>query len=63
VTVEPAEVLPGAQVTVRYDIGGELDDKCTGLTVGLQGAAKYGDMQYQSSYDNKTGSYEEVTVS
>lgn len=41
VNAEPIEVGPGGQVTVRFDVGGELDDKCRGIRVGLQGTASY----------------------
>ena len=41
VTLEPAEVAPGGQVTLRFDVGGELDDKCRGVRVGLRGEGRY----------------------
>ena len=41
VAVEPLEVVPGGQVVVRYELSGELDDKCTALMVGLAGAGYY----------------------
>ena len=41
VTLDPPEVAPGGSVTVRFDIGGELDDKCRGVRVGIQGEGRY----------------------
>ena len=41
VDVDPLELGPGGEVTVRFDLGGELDDKCRGLRVALEGVANY----------------------
>lgn len=41
VVLEPPEVQPGGEVTVRFDVGGELDDKCRGVRVGIEGTARY----------------------
>lgn len=39
--VDPVEVGPGGQVTARFDVGGELDDKCRGVRATLLGSASY----------------------
>lgn len=39
--VDPRRVGPGAPVTARFDVGGELDDKCRGVRVLLEGVASY----------------------
>lgn len=39
IAVEPPQVLPGGDVTVRYEVTGELDDKCSALIVALEGTA------------------------
>lgn len=41
VMAEPAEVAPGGELNVRYDVGGELDEKDRGVRVGLAGSATY----------------------
>lgn len=41
VTCEPQEARPGDAITVRFDVGGELDDKCRGVRVGLHGVGRY----------------------
>jgi hypothetical protein len=49
---EPAEPAPGGQVTVRYDVGGEVDDKDRAVRVGLVGTASY---QVEEIVQNQTG--------
>ncbi len=41
VRLEPAEVGPGDEVTVHFDLGGELDDKCRDVRVGVTGVGNY----------------------
>jgi hypothetical protein len=41
VSVDPPEPAPGQEVTVRFDVGGELDDKCRGVRVGITGTGHY----------------------
>jgi hypothetical protein len=38
---EPAQAAPGDKITVRFDVGGELDDKARGVRVGLKGTGHY----------------------
>lgn len=38
---EPGEVAPGGELTVRYGVGGQLDEKDRGVRVGLLGSATY----------------------
>ena len=41
VAVDPPEVAPGGEVTLRFDLSGEIDEKCRGVRVGIQGTARY----------------------
>ncbi|MEA2125091.1 MAG: hypothetical protein QOI80_1873 [Solirubrobacteraceae bacterium] len=41
VSFEPPEVAPGGEVVLRFDVAGELDDKCRGVRVGVTGTGKY----------------------
>lgn len=41
VALEPPEVAPGGEVTVRFEVAGELDDKARGIRVGVSGEGKY----------------------
>jgi hypothetical protein len=41
VALETAEITPGGEVVVRYDVGGELDDKCRAIRVGITCDGKY----------------------
>ncbi len=41
VSLEAPEAAPGGTVTVRADIGGELDDKCRAVRVGIRGTGRY----------------------
>jgi len=41
VGLDPEEVEPGGEVTVRFDVGGTLDDKARGVRVGIEGTARY----------------------
>jgi hypothetical protein len=41
ITLEPAEVAPGGEFVLRFDVGGELDDKARGVRVGIRGEGKY----------------------
>ncbi len=54
-TLEPAETGPGGQVTLRFDVGGELDDKCRGVRVGLTGEGRYLVRERERDHD---GDYE-----
>lgn len=39
--VQPVEVAPGGEITVRFDVVGELGDKARGVRVALEGTANY----------------------
>jgi hypothetical protein len=41
VSAEPAEAAPGTEIVLRFDISGDLDDKCRGVRVGVTGTGKY----------------------
>jgi hypothetical protein len=41
VTLGSQEVAPGQELTLRFDVGGELDDKCRGVRVGITGTGHY----------------------
>lgn len=41
VSADPPEPAPGQEVTLRFDVGGELDDKCRGVRVGITGTGHY----------------------
>jgi len=39
--VQPVEVAPGGEITVRFNVAGELDAKARGVQVALNGTANY----------------------
>ncbi len=41
VSLGAPEAAPGGSVTVRGDVGGELDDKCRAVRVGIRGTGRY----------------------
>jgi hypothetical protein len=41
IEINPGVVAPGGQVTVRFDVAGELDDKARGVRVGVRGEGKF----------------------
>jgi hypothetical protein len=41
VTCDPPEAAPGSEILVRFDVGGELDDKSRSVRVGVTGTGKY----------------------
>jgi hypothetical protein len=41
VSAEPSEAAPGTGIALRFDVSGELDDKCRGVRVGVTGTGKY----------------------
>ena len=41
VSAEPPEAAPGQEVVLRFDVSGDLDDKCRGIRVGVTGTGKY----------------------
>ncbi len=41
IEVDPAEVVPGAEVRIRVTLEGEIDDKAQGLRAGLRAANHY----------------------
>lgn len=41
VSLEPGDVAPGAEVVLRIDVGGELDDKCRAVRAGLTCTGHY----------------------
>ena len=55
VAAEPLEPAPGGEVTVRFDVSGELDDKCRGVRVGLEGTGSY---LAEETTQNTSGGYQ-----
>jgi hypothetical protein len=41
VSCEPPEAAPGQEVVLRFDVSGDLDDKCRGIRVGVTGTGRY----------------------
>jgi hypothetical protein len=60
--VQPAEVAPGGEITVRFDVAGDLDEKARGIRVALEGTASYkGNVTrtYGSGEDSNVSTVEE----
>src|SRR4051794_30665966 len=61
VAAEPLDPAPGGQVTVRWNLAGEIDDKCRAVRVGLEGDATYlveESVQTPGQYDQQSGTYQ-----
>lgn len=60
--VQPAEVAPGGETTVRFNVAGELDAKARGVLVTLEGTANYKanvTRTYGSAQDSNVSTVEE----
>jgi hypothetical protein len=41
VSADPPEAVPGVEIVLRFDVSGDLDDRCRGIRVGLTGTGRY----------------------